>query len=396
MSGSNLITVFSRGGSALIQFLIVLYYGANLKASEFGQLSILMIIIGLSYGAIDFGTANTVITRRINKFICGVLQSLNLVVALCIGFILLLFSFIQPDFMGFDESFFEALKYTMPLFSIYSCTIIPYARLHKALRLRALAAVDFIPVFSLLITVPIFFELGFGLSTLMISIGIQVVVRFLVLRYFYGAILNFRINHKLPNRILLRQYSSNLVVYLTSKLDQIMVAAFLSSDALGVYSFLKQILSYPISLLLAIYTQITFPYFSRYRNGIGRVRTLLFKSSAILFSVIILYFLFILILPTNKMLEFVSMWEFRSELAILIMVLSLARMSTEILSAMAIAVGLIGRQLYVNLTFLFITFTCGLIIPSFGLNYYLIILAVSTVLISIFIYVTTFNRLNNG
>ncbi|MBA6363563.1 oligosaccharide flippase family protein [Colwellia sp. BRX8-4] len=396
MKNSKFLVIFSRGGNALIQFLVVLFYGAHFSAPEFGQLSILMIIIGLSYGVIDFGTANTVITRRVNRFVCGKLQLLNFTIGIFIGLILLLFSFIQVGFFDFGESFFDALKYALPMFAIYSCTIVPYARLHKALRLKELAHVDFLPVFSLLITVPTFLQLGFGLSTLMISIGIQVSLRFLVLRYFYGSIIRFRLDQKLPLSTLFRQYSNNLAVYSTSKLDQVMVATFLSAGSLGIYSFLKQILNYPISLLIAIYTQITFPYFSRYKNSIGKIRWLLFKSSTILFSTIFIYFIFILALPEKIMMELVPMWGFRTELAILIMVLSFVRIATEVLSAMAIALGFVGRQLYINLTFLFLTFICGLVIPHLGLNYYLIALIASAIIISIFIYITTFNRINNG
>jgi O-antigen/teichoic acid export membrane protein len=396
LKSSNLLVIFSRGGNALIQFLIVLYYGSSFSAAEFGQLSILMIIIGLSYGVIDLGTANTVITRRVNKSLCGTLQLLNFIVGGTAGSVLVFLSLIQPEIFGFETGFFDALKYTLPLFLIYSCTIVPYARLHKALRLKHLALVDFIPVFSLLITVPILLNYGFGLSTLMISIWIQVLLRFFVLRYFYGSIIRFHFNSSLPTRALLRQYFSNLIVYLTSKLDQIMVATFLSADSLGIYSFLKQILNYPISLLIAIYTQITFPYFSRYRNSVNKIRVLLFKSCSVLFLVITLYFATILVLPKATMLELVPMWEFGSELAILIMILSFARIAIEVLSAMAIAVGFIGRQLYINLTFLSITFIGGLTIPSLGLNYYLAILIASSVIISIFIYLTTFKRLNNG
>ena len=135
--------MLSRGGNALIQFLIVLYYGANLTASEFGQLSILMILIGLSYGVIDFGTANSIITRRINKTICGGLQLLNLLIATFIGLALLLLAELQFGFFDFGEEFYQALMLTLPVFVMYSCTIVPYARLHKALRLRQLALVEF-------------------------------------------------------------------------------------------------------------------------------------------------------------------------------------------------------------------------------------------------------------
>jgi O-antigen/teichoic acid export membrane protein len=200
----------------------------------------------------------------------------------------------------------------------------------------------------------------------------------------------------LPTCALLRQYSSNLVVYLTSKLDQIMVAAFLSSEALGVYSFLKQILNYPISLLIAIYTQITFPYFSRYRFNVGKIHTLLFKSFMILVFVILLYFVFVLLLPPEYVTDYISIWDFRNELAVLVMVFSLARIAIEVMSAMSVAVGFVGRQLVINLVFLGVTFISGLMLPYYGLSSYILCLSLSAISISIFIYVTTFQRLGNG
>jgi hypothetical protein len=96
------------------------------------------------------------------------------------------------------------------------------------------------------------------------------------------------------------------------------------------------------------------------------------------------------------MSEFIPMWGFRNEIALLLIILSFSRMGIEVLSSMAIAVGFIGRQLYINLVFLVITLFCGLGIPFLGLNYYLFILALLTFFISIIIYITTFRRLTDG
>ena len=230
----------------------------------------------------------------------------------------------------------------------------------------------------------------------MISVGIQVSLRFIVLRYYYGKMLRFKLNKNLPKKALARQYSSNLVVYLTSKLDQIMVAAFLSADSLGIYSFLKQILNYPISLLIAIYTQITFPYFARFRNSVDKIRRLLFSAIGILFTVVIAYFVFLVVLPVEFMLTLVPLWDFRGELAVVIMMLSFSRVLLEALSAMAIAVGFVGRQLYINLTYLLITLFCGMALSVIGLNLYLISLSISATLISLYVFISTFKRLNNG
>ena len=166
----------------------------------------------------------------------------------------------------------------------------PYARLHRALRLKQLAVVDFLPVLSMLFTVPLFLSIGYGISTLLLSVGIQVCLRLIVLKLFYRNILNIGWMKDLPFATLSRQYFSNLVVYLTSKLDQLMVAAFLTAETLGIYSFLKQMLNYPISLLMAIYSQITFPFFSRYRRVVAKINNTLTTSLLLLISIVSFYF----------------------------------------------------------------------------------------------------------
>ena len=237
MITSNFSVILSRGFSAAIQFVIVLFYGANLSVTGFGELSILMIIIGISYGIIDFGTANSILTTTIKKNVSSALQLLNFFIAVCLGIALFLVSVYGKTFFDFSNGFFQALSMVPAVFIIFSITIVPYSRLHKAQRLKNLALVDFVPVFSMLITVPLFLYLEFGLSTLIFSMGVQVSLRFLMLRYFYGRLIRFKLNQSLPKGALIRQYTSNLIIYLTSKLDQIMVASFLSLEVLGFFSF---------------------------------------------------------------------------------------------------------------------------------------------------------------
>jgi O-antigen/teichoic acid export membrane protein len=393
---SKKTVVLSRGCNAFIQFCIVLFYSSKLTPSQFGELSILMIIIGLSYSIIDLGTANTIITRRINKFRCKSLQSLNLIIALILGFLFYLFNVFEVRLFNFGVEFYSVLALYLPLMGIYSLTIVPYARLHKSSKLTQLAYVDFFPVLSMLFSVPILLYLDFGLFTLLISICIQVCLRFLMIRYFYGQVLRMGRIRSLPIKSLSRQYLSNLVVYLTGKLDQVMVATFLSSETLGVYSFLKQILNYPISLLIAIYTQITFPYFSRYKFMMLKVKILLLKSLFILFASALCYFVTLILVPTEFALTYVEMWDFKSELAILVIVLSLVRVLFEALSAMSIAIGKIQSQLYINCLYMVILVVSGTYLPYIGLSNYLIILSLFSIIISIFIYNKAFSKLKYG
>ena len=165
-----------------------------------------MIVVGLSYGLIDFGTANTIITCRVSKDAYGAFQLLNFSIASIVGLAFFILALLTPETYRYSDDFFDALLLTLPVFMIYSCTIVPYARLHKALRLIELSMVDFLPVLSMLLAVPLFLHLKFGLLTLPASMSIQVLLRFLVLTVFYGNILRFNFRKIVLIKVLARQY----------------------------------------------------------------------------------------------------------------------------------------------------------------------------------------------
>ena len=388
--------VFTRGANAFIQFILIIFYGMYLNASDFGQLSILMIFVGLSYGLLDFGANNTIVTSRLNKKQYGSIQLVNLLLAVIISVFFLIVSKLKFGIFPFGDNFYESLGYFLPLLAIYSLTIVPYARLHKALRLKELALVDFVPVSLMLITVPVLLNMGLGILTLLISTTGQVIMRFLVLKIFYGRIIRISLWSNIPLKKFARQYLSNLTVYLTSKLDQLIVAVFVSPNTLGIYSFLKQILNYPISLLVAIYTQITFPFYSRFKRQINKVKKMLFKGFAILILLFSTYFIVIFLLPNEIMNTYISVWDMRNSLAFLVLLFSLSRLCFECFATMSIAVGYIGQQLKINILYLVFVFIFGILIPLIGLELYLLALSSIAFLFSIFIYLSTFNKLRKN
>ncbi len=388
--------VFTRGANALIQFILIIFYGIYLDASDFGQLSILMIFVGLSYGLLDFGTNNTIVTGRLTKKQYGSIQIVNLLIAIVIGIFFFIVSTLKLRFFPFGDNFYESLSYFLPLLIVYSLTIVPYARLHKALKLKELALVDFLPVSLMLITVPVLLNMGFGMLTLLISTTGQVVMRFLVLKIFYGRIIRMNLWSNIPLKKFMRQYLSNLTVYLTSKLDQLIVAAFVSPNTLGIYSFLKQILNYPISLLVAIYTQITFPFYSRFKRQINKVKKMLFKGFVLLILIFSTYAVVIFLLPNDVMNTYISVWDMRNSLAFLVILFSLSRLCFECFATMSIAVGYIRQQLKINISYLVFVFFFGMLIPFIGLELYLLALSSIAFLFSIFIYLSTFNKLRKN
>jgi len=251
-------------------------------------------------------------------------------------------------------------------------SIVPYARLHKAQKLRRLAQVDFFPVLTFILVVPLFLYLDFGVKTLVYSTIIQVFLRNLYLAH--HSVYSFKflvpnIKRELWSQ-LLKQYASNFVIYLTTRVDQVVVASFLSIETMGVYSFIKQMTTYPTTLLLAMYTQITFPYYSRYRKNLLKIKKTYLLSSSILIFLTALYYIFIIVIPQSFAENHVNMWGFRTSLALSIMIRSILKLAYDTLSTTSIAIGNISNQLKINILILIVFSISALLIPNFGLTFY--------------------------
>jgi O-antigen/teichoic acid export membrane protein len=383
--------VISRGFSAIIQFLLVLTYSANLELSAFGELSILMICLGVAYGLIDFGVTNKIITTTTSKRLMGSLQSLNLVIAICISSIAVLVAYISAGETSLSREFYCSLAISPFALLFYSTTVVPYARLHKAMRLNDLALVDLIPVVAMGISVLFLLFLGMGLLTFVLATLLQVVVRFFMLRLFYGSMLRHSVIREITWNLLLRQYGSNLVIYFTSKLDQIMVSIFVGIEIFAHYSFLKQILNYPVSILIAIYSQITFPFYSRNRLWLRKIKWIAIKSLILLICLMMLYFTVLMLIPFYLVEDHFPAWGFSSSLAILIMLLSLGRIGLEVFSALAVGVGRVVFQLKLNIIYLGITFLMGLLIPIIGVESYVSGICAITILTALSTYWVIFS-----
>lgn len=345
-----------------------------------------MVGIGLSYGVVDFGTTNAIITKKVTKANYNALQLFNVMLSILVFFII--FLAIKYDLTTETGETFQQALFVLALATIiYSLTIVPYARMHKALKLKRLAAVDFIPVSTFLLSVPMMLMVNLNLLAFAYATLIQVSTRLLILSLFYRHRPSASGLSKIPYQRLLQQYASNFTLYVTSKADQLMVAAFLGKEPLGLYSFLKQVLSYPISILVAIYTQITFPFFARYRNSSEKVKSSVLKSVLFIMSLLLLYFSVLILIPEESIQSHIPMWDFLNPLALSIMFFSIVKTANDMVSAMSVAVGLIGRQLSANIIFLVLSVISALPTLSKGLTIeYVLILSFILVGSASFIY----------
>ena len=389
--------VLSRGANAVLQYIVIISYGIFLSSEKFGELSLLMILVGISFAFIDFGSQNTLVTNTLGRFDKQRIQFLNIISALFISLFLIFFSYKLVQFIQASNEFWYCCM-LMPIFLIlHSISIVPYARLLKAQKLISLAWVDFLGVLSIFISAPLFLYIGFGLFTFIIALSIQAIVRIFLLKMNLNKLIRIRFDLKNLSifKKLIVQFLSNLIVYISFRIDQIVVVKFISIERLGEYSFLKQLLSYPINLISAIYSQTVVPYFSRYRNNKAFIIRTFFKSLIFILTLIILYYLILYFMPPP--FEAISkIWNFNSILSICLMLMCLSRLILDCIIITAVATGNVLGQLKRNTFLLIINILLSPIIIFSSLEAYLIIQTVMIIIfcLSIFRYIFISKNVN--
>ena len=232
---------------------------------------------------------------------------------------------------------------------VHSTSIVAYARLHKAARQMLLAYVDLFSVLAqFLVFICLIFN-GYGLTTFGVALLIHSMTRVLILRAICYQKFNLLNSFSLYNviKIMHQQFISNMITYANSRLDQIILSTILSSESFGYFSFLKQLIVYPMTLLVAIYTQIFFPYFSRNRKN-KKIVTKLVKIILVLISGLLMYFTFLAIIPVDFVISKISYWDFRSPLAFSLLCYAICKLSFDIIMPALTAVGGISQQLRLN------------------------------------------------
>jgi len=389
--------VLSRGANAVLQYIVIILYGTFLSSEKFGELSLLMILVGISFALIDFGSQNTVVINTLGRFEKQRLQFLNIISALLVSLFLIFFSDKLVQFIQASNEFWYCCMF-MPIFlCLHSISIVPYARLLKAQKLISLAWVDFLGVLSIFISVPLFLYIGLSLFTFIIALSIQAAVRILLLKLNLNKLvrLRFDLNNLSIFKKLLVQFLSNLIVYISFRIDQIVVVKFISIERLGEYSFLKQLLSYPINIISAIYSQTVVPYFSRYRNNKAFIIRTLLRSLIFILTLIILYYIILYFMPPP--FEAISkIWNFSSILSICLMLMCVSRIILDCIIITAVATGNVLGQLKRNTLLLIINSLLSPIIIFYSLEAYLIVQTIMIIIfcLSIFRYIFISKTIN--
>lgn len=370
LKSEAVFVVASRSGSALIQFGMILVYGMQLSPKQFGEVSIIFIIIAASYAVTDFGVANTVVSNKLNKESYGRLLSLNAFIACAVGLLLLFCSSALQSALTFSSEFRTGVNLFAIILPLYSLGIVRYCRLLKCGKLKRLALVDFLPTFVMALVITCLLALDLGIISVLYGQFAHVLLRVGLLFYlspklkFIFDITKIQIQGKL-----IKQLLNNFLMLLLGRIDQILIVSMISGGEYGRYAFLKQLLQQPITIISAIHYQYFFTKFCRLMSYSKKVVSYYYVS---LIPALVSYFCYLgLIFSLYQLGDMFPDYASSSELIFALILASLVVFGRDTFVAVSLAARLISVQICGSIFALLVALSLAPLISRYGVETYI-------------------------
>ncbi len=145
----------------------------------------------------------------------------------------------------------------------------------------------------------------------------------LTVKGFFAYRINFYFNLKIVNEYLkfgFYQIGEKSFNILNQRLDQVLVGALISVEALGYYNFALNLISKPVSVLNPIFTKVSFPLFAKIQDKTDKLRSTYLKLVKVISNInSLIYWLIFILAPLFVPLFFGEKWQ---DSIILIQILS--------------------------------------------------------------------------
>jgi O-antigen/teichoic acid export membrane protein len=248
----------------LLQFAIL---ARLLAPSDFGLMSMIMVVIVLSQVFVDMGISSAIIHKQnITRNELSSLYWLNLLVGLLVFGIVLSLTPVIASFFN-EPRLKELLVYVSFIF-----LIIPIGQqfqflMQKELKFNELAKIEIVSVVSGSFSSIALAFFGYGVLSLIWGQIITSAIKSLYLAFIgwkqWRPSFHFR-KSDLEGFIDfgLYQMGSRIVQYIASNIDYMLIGRYLGKEALGVYSLAYQLITIPVTKINPIITKVAFPVFS--------------------------------------------------------------------------------------------------------------------------------------
>jgi len=267
----------------VFQILQVSILARFLSSEDFGLMAIVMVVIGFSKIFSDFGISNAIIHHQENtNEQLSTLYWLNILIGI---FLFLIISLASP----FISSFYGEPK-LVELLIIFSFSFIIQSfgtqfriLLQKELNFNLIAKIEVISAFISLIVAILLAIYNFGVYTLVFASLTNTIIS-TVLFIFNGSKLNKPklifsfINVKAYLNFGLYQTGQSTLNYFNSQFDILLIGKLLGTEALGIYSIVKQLAMRPAQVINPVLTRVTFPILAKLQNDLVTLKNVYLKT----------------------------------------------------------------------------------------------------------------------
>lgn len=279
----TLWTSISAAARALIQILRLAILTRFLEKSDFGLVAIVVLVVGLGHALTDLGvSASLFSTAEISKKQYSSLYWVSMILSVLMYLALIAVTPLVSKFYHLKE--LNNLIPVMGLELIFA-TMGRQFRVfrEKALEFRLLAVVDIISLLCSLMVAYILAVKGAGVYSLIISAlftsfsaGVMLIISGLK-THPLALYVNIREDKKFY-KIGFYQTGSQLLEYLASQIDILLIGKLVSVSELGIYNLIKQLVQKAALIINPVITGVTIPVLAKLQQDLANLKEKYLKS----------------------------------------------------------------------------------------------------------------------
>ena len=338
-------TSLSTGIKSILQIVQLIILARYLSADQFGLVAIVMVVIGFSQLFMDMGISNAIIHKQnITDIQLSSLYWLNIFS----GFILTVSIFFIAPYVA---EFYNEIE-IIPLLQLLSLSFLINAvgnqyrvLLRKKLKFNHLAKVEVFANSGAFLCAIYLAIQGYGAYSLVWSTLVNVTLSNIFLLYIGIKFHKPKIvyNHQEIKSFLtfgLYQMGQNSIIYFNNQFDVILIGKILGTEALGIYSLIKQLVMRPSQVINPVITGVAFPIMAKVQNDTYKLKSIYLKIINYLSSINFpIYILMVVLASSLVPLILGKQWIDAIELFQILSIYALFRSTTSPAGALLLARG---------------------------------------------------------
>ena len=270
-------TTISTITTSVVQLLRLAILARLLDKADFGLIAILMLVLGVSQALSDLGFSSAIMHKR--DISQKEFSSLYWIQFAIFGLIYLIVFILRPVVVNFyDEPLLMSL---LPL-TMLDILFQGFGKLYDVLaqknfQFKLLAIRNVISAILSLVLAIVLAYMGYGVYSLVLSSLVHTLLlqtwNFIVGQRYIKICFHVSIKPVLPlMKIGLYQMGTQILDYLSSKIDILLLGKFLGTESLGVYNLAKELILKIVAIVNSIANRVILPFFSVMQDDNAKMR----------------------------------------------------------------------------------------------------------------------------